>query len=95
MKMKIVINEQQTKLLGDTIMNLIMKKYGDIVCLVDFDPEPDDDGKFWVNLYFKEDWYDSLTNAVRVVRIKSGEIRQYINEFMSIDIRVGISLKNC
>jgi hypothetical protein len=93
--MKIVINEQQTELLGKSIIKFIMKMYGDIVCFADFDSEPDDDGKFWVNIYFKEDWYDSLTNAVREVRIKSGEIRNNIYQFMGIDIRVGISLKNC
>jgi len=93
--MKIIIKEEQTELLGKTIIGYIMLKYKKELCEAVFDPEPDDDGIFWVNLYFKEDWYDSLNNGAREVRIKSGEIRHDVYQFMGIDIRPGISLKNC
>lgn len=93
--MKIIIKEEQTELLGKAITGYIMLKYKKELCDVVFDSEPDDDGKFWVNLYFKEDWHDSLTNSVREVRIKSGEIRNDVYQFMGVDIRTGISLKNC
>jgi hypothetical protein len=93
--MKIIIKEQQSELLGELITKLIMKRFGDVLCDIKFDPEPDDENIFWVNLYFKENWYDVQPNGVRFIRSKSFEIRDFVKDVTGITIRVGISLKDC
>jgi hypothetical protein len=93
--MRILIKEEQTKFLGEIIEKIIMKRHKDVLCDAQFDPEPDDDGKFWVNLFFKEEWYESQVNGGLRVKLKSGDIRNDIYQFTGVDIRPGISLKNC
>lgn len=93
--MKILINEEQSDKLGDVVEKLIMLRYGDTICEVEFDPETDDESVFWVLIYFKEKWYDSLDFPNWEVRIISKKISDFVNLMMGVRIRTGISLKDC
>lgn len=93
--MKILIKKEQLYKLGNAVEKLIMLRYGDILCDTQFDVEPDDESVFWVNLYFKEKWYDSLNLGFREVRAKSKQIIEFVNLIMGVKIRTGISLKEC